>query len=545
MNPIYPIKFKNQRNWIFILILFFLSIPTLEAQKYEDKAYYLIDSLVLEEMVDSDIELLESSLRQYFEAENDTIRYNAIFQITQGMAHEDWSKYNEFLYLKLQEMLTSTSLTEGETLYGKRMLANVLGDFGFYAASVQGDFNRAFDYFNEALNLSEEIGDKYNMVTMLNNIGSVSERFGDISRALENYHRSLLICEEIGHRKGMPSLLNNIGLINMKQGNYPEALDYLTKSLNLHEEFEEYDNVARNLENIGLINSRLGNSKEAMRYLLQSYTTAEAIGDKAIIARSLKSVAAEYIKQDSLDKAEMYSQKAMDVYEDLGNKRGLASINLLFGELALKKGNLKSATDYATKSLKLSQELGFPDDIRNAALLCSNISQNNQDFKEGLEMYKLYISMRDSILNVSTRESTIAQQTIYEIEKTQLLKKQAESEAARIAQEERNSRNNFQYAIIFIVILIFFVGVFSLGKIKLGPKLTQAFIYLAILILFESSLVIADPYVEEIANGEPVWKLLANVGIALLLFPIHSILNKRLKHRVQRNNNLDKTLAKS
>ena len=62
--------------------------------------------------------------------------------------------------------------------------------------------------------------------------------------------------------------------------------------------------------------------------------------------------------------------------------------------------------------------------------------------------------------------------------------------------------------------------------------MTQAFIYLAILIHLESSRVSADPYVEEIANGEPAIKLLANVGIALLLFPIHSILDKRLKRRV-------------
>ncbi len=441
-------------------------------------------------------------------------------------------------------MMAKKPLGEEETLYGKRMLANVMGDFGFYAASVQGDFNKAFDYFTEALNLSEEIGDKYNMVTMLNNIGSVSERFGDITRALENYHKSLMICEEIGYRQGMPSLLNNIGLINMKQGNYPEALEYLTKSLSLHEEFEEYENVARNLENIGLIYGRLGNSEKAMEYLLKSLNTAESIGDKIIVARALKSVAAEYIKQDRLEIAQDYSQQALALYESLGNKRGLASMNLIFGEIELKKGNLNKANDYAARSLELSQELGFPDDIRNAALLRSNIQQENREFEESLKMYKLYISMRDSILNANTRKSTIAQQTIYEIEKATLIKQQAEREALREAQEARTRRNNFQYAIILIIVLSFFVGIFSLGKIKLGPKVTQAFIYLAILILFESSLVIADPYVEEISNGEPAFKLLANVGIALLLFPIHSILDKRLKRRVLKNGDKNE-LAKS
>ncbi len=526
----------RQHKWISILCLLFLFPITLDAQKFADKSYYLIDSLILEELVDSDKHLLDSALSLYHEAINDTARFNTIYMITQKMAHEDWSKYNEFLYSKLHVMMASSSLTEKESLYGKRLLANVIADFGFYAASVQGDFNEAFNYFDEALILSEEIGDKYNMVTMLNNIGSVSEHVGVIEKALDYYHKCLILCEEIGYRKGMASSLNNIGVLNMKQGNYQEALEYLIKSLELHEEFKEHDNVARNLENIGLVYSRIGNSEKAMNYMLKSLETAEGIGDKIILPRASKSVATEYIKQKDLINAEKYGERAFALYENLENKRGLASVYLLFGEIALQKGNLKKANTYASQSLKLAQELGFPDDIRNAALLSSNIYQEGREFEAGLKMYKLYVSMRDSILNEDTRKSTIVQQTKYEIEKATLIKQQAEKEASRISSEKQKRRHNFQYAIILIVLLVFFVGIALMGKIKLGPGLTQAFIYLAILILFESTLVIADPYVEEIANGEPGWKLMANVGIALLLFPFHSLLDKRLKKRIVNNN---------
>jgi len=526
----------RQHFWINILILF-LTLPFIaEAQDYANKTYYLVDSLKLDDLHENDRDLLDSALTLYHKAINDTVRCNAIFLITQGMTHEDWSKYNEFLYIKLHVMMAGSSLTEEESLYGKRLLANVMGDLGFYAASVQGDFNNALDYFHNALDLSEEIGDKYNMITMLNNIGSASERFGDIPRALECYHKGLMLCEELDYIKGMPSFLNNIGLTNMKQGNYPEALDFLTKSLKIHDELQDHKNVAKNLENIGLIYSRTGNSEKAMSYMFRSLQTAEKIGDKITIARALKSVAAEYIIQDSLDNAKRYSEKALTVYESLGNKRGLASVYLLFSEIALKKGNLKKANTYASQSLQLAQELGFPDDIRNAALLSSSIYQEDREFEEGLKMYKLYISMRDSILNISTRKSTIVQQTKYEIEKATLIKQQAEKEVSRISSEKQKRRHNFQYAIILIVLLVFFVGIALMGKIKLGPGLTQAFIYLAILILFESTLVIADPFVEEIANGEPGWKLLANVGIALLLFPFHTLLDKRLKKRIKKNN---------
>ncbi len=514
-------------------ILIILFIPVIQyAEEYADKNYYLLDSLRPEELVDQDRSLLDSALTIYHKTDNDTVKFKALFLITQQMGHEVWFEYNKVLYNEIQDFLEKPKISKEEILFSKKMLANTLGDFGFYAASVQSDFNRALAYFHEALDLSEELGDKYNMITMLNNIGSASERFGDISGALEYYQKSLMICEEEGYKNGMPSLLNNIGLLNMKQGNYPEAIDFLGRSLNLHEELKEYENVARNLENIGLTYGRMGNPGKAMIYLQKSLKTAETIGDKVIIARSMRSVATEYMNQGDLSNAEKYGKKAFALYENIGNKRGLASAYLLFGEIELKKGNLGKATNLASESLKFAQELGFPDDIRNAALLSSNIYQKKKEFEAGLNMYKLYISMRDSILNVNTRKSTIAQQTIYEVEKAQLLKAQEEKEAARIAMELRNRRYNFQYAIILIILLSMFAGVALLGKIRLGPKATQAFIYLAILILFESTLVIADPYIENLANGEPGWKLLANVGIALLLFPFHTLLDRKLKKRI-------------
>lgn len=526
-----PILFYKYFRIIILFPVLLLS-AVLYAQQYADKNYYLVDSIVLENLLDGDLSLLDSALTKYHETGEDTLKFKALFLITQQMANEVWIEYNKLLYNELQEYLKNLTISEKETLFAKRMLANVLGDFGFYAASVQSDFNTALAYFHEALALSEELDDKYNMVTMLNNIGSVLERFGDISGALESYQKSLMICEETGYKKGMPSLLNNIGLINMTQGNYPEAIDYLGRSLQMHEELNEHKNVARNLENIGLTYSLMGNPEKAMTYLLKSLDTAEAIGDKTIIGRALKSIAGEYLKQGDLSNSEKYGKRALTLFENLGNKRGVASVYLLFGEIALKRNDLRKASHYADQSLKYTQELGFPDDIRNAALLSSNIYQKKKEYKNGLNMYKLYISMRDSILNISTRESTIAQQTLYKVEKARILKIQEQREATRKAMELRKRRYNFQYAIIFIVLLCLSVGVALLGKIRLGPRATQAFIYFAILILFESTLVIADPYVENLVNGEPGWKLMANVGIALLLFPFHTVLDRKLKKRI-------------
>ena len=74
----------RQHRWISILCLLFLFPIILEAQKFADKSYYIIDSLILEELVDSDKHLLDSALSLYHEAINDTARFNAIYMLTQA-----------------------------------------------------------------------------------------------------------------------------------------------------------------------------------------------------------------------------------------------------------------------------------------------------------------------------------------------------------------------------------------------------------------------------------------------------------------------------
>ena len=54
----------------------------------------------------------------------------------------------------------------------------------------------------------------------------------------------------------------------------------------------------------------------------------------------------------------------------------------------------------------------------------------------------------------------------------------------------------------------------------------------ALPILFEFVLVFSETYLEQYTNGEPMYNLFANSVLALLIFPVHAILEKLLKKRI-------------
>ena len=147
-------------------------------------------------------------------------------------------------------------------------------------------------------------------------------------------------------------------------------------------------------------------------------------------------------------------------------------------------------------------------------------------------MYELQVQMRDSIKNEATQKATIRQQTKYEFEKTQLVKEQVERERERVLGEETSRRDNLQYSVILIAILLLFGGVLGLGFIKVSPAVAEGLIFFAFLIVFEFLLVLADPYVDLYTGGAPGWKLLLNAGIAACIFPLHSFFERVMKRKL-------------
>ncbi|MBL4656895.1 MAG: hypothetical protein JKX73_02765 [Flavobacteriales bacterium] len=152
--------------------------------------------------------------------------------------------------------------------------------------------------------------------------------------------------------------------------------------------------------------------------------------------------------------------------------------------------------------------------------------------RNALEMYELHIQMRDSIKNEETQKATIRQQTKYEFEKVQLVKEQNEKDKERIEAEATGRRDNLQYSVILIAILVLFGGVLALGFINVSERMAEGIIFFSFLILFEFLLVLADPYIEGWSSGAPGIKLLFNSGIAALIFPAHAFFEGKLKGRL-------------
>jgi tetratricopeptide (TPR) repeat protein len=434
------------------------------------------------------------------------------------------------------------SLKISEELNDKKGMATSYSNIGNIHQD-KGNTTLALNYFNKSLKIDKEIGDNDGLANSYINIGSIHRDQGSISLALDYFYKSLKIYEGIGDKSGMATSLNNISYIHDKQGDVDLSMEYIHKSLKIYEEIGDKSGMATSLNNIGLFHHNQGNTIFALDFYQKSLKIREEIGDKSGVANSCFNIGYIYQNQENnsitnykkdsiLSLALEYFYKSLKYREELNDKKGISSSLSSLGGLYLTLGKLYLARQMGERGYQIAQELGFPDLIQRNAGLLSKVAIKEGNYKHALEMRNIEVEMRDSVNNEEVKKSSIRQQTQYEFEKAQLIKEQELMEQERILLAEKERRDNMQYSIIFLGILIVFGTVLGSGKFNISPKFAEGLIFFAFLLFFEFCLVLLDPIIDDWSSGEPIYKLLFNAILAGAIFPLHAFFERLLKQRV-------------
>ena len=83
----------------------------------------------------------------------------------------------------------------------------------------------------EALEISQEIGDKSSKAISYLKVGTVLESVGQLVKAKERYKKSLEINKEIDNKRGVAASCANLRRVLTSVGEYSKAEEYLLESL--------------------------------------------------------------------------------------------------------------------------------------------------------------------------------------------------------------------------------------------------------------------------------------------------------------------------
>lgn len=282
--------------------------------------------------------------------------------INQNISYQYSQKAIQICEQKLRKKLDS----ELKKSYLKSLAGgyNAIG----YVNIIWGNLYMSLDYFNHALGISLDIGDKNGIARSYYEIGYVFHLQNEASKALEYYNKSLKIRKQLGNLMDISATLNNIGGIYLNENEFPVAKEFFLKSMEIREKIDDQEGIGYCLNNISVCLVYQGDYETSLEYLEKSLEIRERIGDKKGIIESLNNIATNHIWLGDFDKA----------------------------------------LEYSLKSLAMAEQYKMLKHIGDASEVLSYIYENEKnDPENALKYYRQFIQMRDSVDNEVIRKKAV------------------------------------------------------------------------------------------------------------------------------------------
>jgi tetratricopeptide (TPR) repeat protein len=335
-----------------------------------------------------------------------------------------------------------------------------------YSYRLVGNRVQALDYNFKGLALAEKMDNQPLIVFLYNEQGNIYKNAGENERAIAAYFKGIELKTNPKYEvfKIMP--IYNLGVINIETNKLDSALIYTQKAYELSLKTESKFMENNILSSLGRIHSKMGNELLAKSYFVMSINGLLKRSDIRVLSTTYFAFAEHFKRFNQLDSCIYYSKKAIEVVQN-------------------------KATFY----------LG----MNPAKLLAEIYEKTNSD--SALKYTKLYHIANDSI------NSNKANQQLQQL---------AFAEDVRKQEADDQRKQNIQYALIAIGIIVLLSLYLLLSRSFItNTKMIEFFGVVALLIVFEFLNLLLHPFLENITHHNPILMLLALVCIAALLVPLH------------------------
>ncbi|MCI0398127.1 MAG: tetratricopeptide repeat protein [Chloroflexi bacterium] len=229
----------------------------------------------------------------------------------------------------------------------------------------QGDLEAANPLLEQALSLAQAAGpvsaaSQLLVVDSLRAVGSLAYRLGRYAEAGEYYERALRLAHDLGDRHGESQALRSLGAVARNLADYAAAQEYYRQGLAINRELGDRRGQSGALNSLGDVSYYLGHFSESLAYYGQSLAISREIGDRRGEAIALNNLGTFYDGLGQYETAQDYHEQSLRLKREIGFQRGegwaLDCLGLVYHHL----GDHQRACECCQRSLRLFQELGDP-----------------------------------------------------------------------------------------------------------------------------------------------------------------------------------------
>jgi len=281
--------------------------------------------------------------------------------------------------------------------------ASTLDNMG-RAWSDMGDGLQALEYFNQALPIYRNLGERNGEALLLNDMGPAYAALGQKQKALDVYNQAIALWRELGNRQGEALTLNNIGRLYRDLGQHQTALDYYNQALPIWREVGNRSGEALALNDIGRAYADLGQPAKALDFAAQALPIFREVGSRRGEAMTLNNMGRDHSDLSEAQQAFDLDLQALAIWREVKDQRDEAGdlMTLAWAYSELKQPKLSFAS--AIAALGLAKATGDPEiegGIENSLMLGFRKQQQPEEaIFFGLDAVNSYEQIRKNIIGM-------------------------------------------------------------------------------------------------------------------------------------------------
>lgn len=289
---------------------------------------------------------------------------------------------------------------------------------------ITTDFLKALKHAKDALEVSNNIGNKIFQTRSHLKIGNCLIFIGKYDEALNNFLIGLKISQENKFISEELISYSSIGVVNDRVGKFDDALKYYFEALNIYNKSIEEGKPLQGIKNIHGLYNNIGNiylskneQNTAENYYLKGLSIAEQRKDYVNIGIISNNLGKVETQRKNYPKAFEYLNKSLEARIKINDKSGIAKSYYYISSYYFEVKKLDEAKVYAEKALELGTKLKEPLTRQIASMFLYQINKQLQKYDIALKYHEQFKQVSDSLINDNKIQEITKLQLQFDYEK--------------------------------------------------------------------------------------------------------------------------------
>jgi signal transduction histidine kinase len=242
--------------------------------------------------------------------------------------------------------LYDTLTKEGEDLLSKAFEVRV------------ADLALSVTLTHRAKSLALQIKNERLYARALSQLGLLLMVQGDFEKAITFSEDALKYFDKVGDLKGQADAKYNIAGVHYKTDNFHLGLQYLLDCLYSYRQLNDHYNESRVLKSMGTIYEYFGDQSKAIESYLKAVEAGQLANDPNLESNAYNPLSGVYLKKDQFGLAMTMIEKSIAIKKQTNDTRGLAFALYGRGKVYLKLKNYERALADFLESQQIQTEMG-------------------------------------------------------------------------------------------------------------------------------------------------------------------------------------------